>query len=273
MSIDHVLKLYSKTIQSSYLHYGFWDDPNSIKIETINLEEIKNAQGRYIEHLASYIPDDVKLILDVGCGIGGNAEFLAKKGYDLETLSPDDFQRSVINEKFNGKIPFHHCKFEKFQPEKKYDLILESESACYINIEKGFEKAREALSKTGYLLASDYFVHFRDRSKSPHLRSSHDMKKYLKSAKEYGFELLSEYDQTDNTMPTLDCGKYFFERFIEPTADYAAYSLQKNYPRTSSIIEKLIMPKIDAKKEQLDLLDSNFFRKYRKYMIYLFQKK
>ena len=104
MSIDHVLKLYSKTIQSSYLHYGFWDDPNSIKIESINLEEIKNAQGRYIEHLASYIPDDVKLILDVGCGIGGNAEFLAKKGYDLETLSPDDFQNLTSFSELNSHI-------------------------------------------------------------------------------------------------------------------------------------------------------------------------
>ena len=53
MSIDHVLKLYSKTIQSSYLHYGFWDDPDSIAIDSINLEEIKNAQARYIENLAS----------------------------------------------------------------------------------------------------------------------------------------------------------------------------------------------------------------------------
>ena len=80
MSIDHVLKLYSKTIQSSYLHYGFWDDPNSIKIESINHEEIKNAQGRYIEHLASFIPQDVKTILDVGAGIGGNSSYLISKG-------------------------------------------------------------------------------------------------------------------------------------------------------------------------------------------------
>ena len=156
MSIDHVLKLYSKTIQSSYLHYGFWDDPNSIKIESINLEEIKNAQGRYIEHLASYIPNDVKLILDVGCGIGGNAEFLAKKGYDLETLSPDDFQRSVINEKFNGKIPFHHCKFEKFQPEKKYDLIVElEESIQSLAVRKSAIATRSNLTVTAkYVLVS-----------------------------------------------------------------------------------------------------------------------
>ncbi len=273
MSIDHVLKLYSKTIQSSYLHYGFWDDPESIAIDSINLEEIKNAQARYIENLASYIPNQVDLILDVGCGIGGNAEFLINRGYKVETLSPDDFQKEAINEKFNGGVNFHHCKFEKFQPNKKYDLVLESESACYININKGFEKAREALCKSGYLLASDYFIHFRDGSKSPHLRSSHDMDKYLNGAKKYGFELLEKYDQTENTMPTLDYGKYFFERFIDPTIDYASYSLQKNYPKTASVIEKLIKPKIVAKKEQLDLLDSGLFRRYRKYMIYLFQKK
>lgn len=273
MSIDHVLKLYSKTIQSSYLHYGFWDDPDSVNIESINLQEIKNAQTRYIEHLASFIPDKVELILDVGCGIGGNAEFLINKGFKVETLSPDDFQKEAINEKFNGEVPFHHCKFEKFQPNKKYDLILESESACYININKGFEKAGQALRTSGYLLASDYFIHYRDNLKSPHLRSSHDMEKYLNSAKQYGFELLEKYDQTDNTMPTLDYGKYFYERFIDPTIDYASYSLQKNYPKTATVINKLIKPKIAAKKEQLDLLDSGLFRKYRKYMIYLFQRK
>ena len=108
MSIDHVLKLYSKTIQSSYLHYGFWDDPDSVNIESINLQEIKNAQTRYIEHLASFIPNKVELILDVGCGIGGNAEFLINKGFKVETLSPDDFQKEAINEKFNGEVLFHH---------------------------------------------------------------------------------------------------------------------------------------------------------------------
>ena len=272
MSIDHVLKLYSKTIQSSYLHYGFWDDPNSIKIETINLEEIKNAQGRYIEHLASYIPDDVKLILDVGCGIGGNAEFLAKKGYNLETLSPDDFQRSVINEKFNGKIPFHHCKFEKFQSKTSYDLILQSESVCYIKIDRGFAKARETLRDGGYILASDYFIHYDDNSKNPHLKASHDLEKYLVSAKAHGFELVKEYDQTENTMPTLDYGNYFIERFLKPTLEYGLYSAKKNYPKSTSMIQKIIQRKLKNKLNQLDLIDSEQFRRYRKYMIFLFQK-
>ncbi|MBT6866963.1 MAG: methyltransferase domain-containing protein, partial [Candidatus Marinimicrobia bacterium] len=162
MSIDHVLKLYSETIRSPFLHYGFWDEPKSVDLDSVNLQEIKDAQGRYIEHLSSFIPSNVKSILDVGCGIGGNADYLHNKGYHIETLSPDDFQRTVIDEKFKGEMKFHHCKFEKFDPQQKYDLILESESACYIKIDQGFEKARETLRDGGYLLASDYFVHHRD---------------------------------------------------------------------------------------------------------------
>ena len=272
MPIDHVLKLYSETIRSDYLHYGFWDEPNSVEIESITLQEIKNAQDRYIEHLASFIPNEVNSILDVGCGIGGNAEYLINQGYVVETLSPDDFQKSTIAEKFNNQMTFHHCKFEKFQPEKQYDLILESESGCYININKGFEKARETLRTGGYLLASDYFVHYRDDSKNSHLRSSHDMEKYLSSAEAHGFEFIREYDQTDNTMPTLDYGKYFIERFINPTIEYSVHSAKKKYPKTAALIGKLMAPKLKAKKNQLDLLDSTLFRKYRKYMIYLFQK-
>ena len=272
MPIDHVLKLYSETIRSDYLHYGFWGEPNSVEIESITLQEIKNAQDRYIEHLASFIPNEVNSILDVGCGIGGNAEYLINQGYVVETLSPDDFQKSTIAEKFNNQMTFHHCKFEKFQSEKQYDLILESESACYIRINKGFEKAQETLRAGGYLLASDYFVHFRDDSKNLHLRSSHDMEKYLSSAKAHGFELIREYDQTDNTMPTLDYSKYFIERFINPTIEYSVHSAKKNYPKIAALIGKLVAPKLKAKKNQLDLLDSTLFRKYRKYMIYLFQK-
>ena len=272
MAVDHVLKLYSKTIRSSFLHYGFWDNPSLVDLDSMTLQEVKKAQTRYIENLSSFIPEDVNRILDVGCGIGGNTEFLINNGYELEALSPDDFQKSVIKEKFGSKISFHYCKFENFQVETEFDLILESESACYIKIDQGFLKAREALRDGGYLLASDYFVHFRDASQNPHLKSSHDLKKYLESAKEHGFELLREYDQTENTMPTLDYGKYFINRFVEPTIDYISYSSKKSFPKMAPIFGSFIRSKYDKKKNQLDLLDSDLFRKYRKYMIFLFKK-
>tara|TARA_S200000501_G_scaffold175815_1_gene165496 strand:+ start:4408 stop:5229 length:822 start_codon:yes stop_codon:yes gene_type:complete len=272
MATDNILKLYSETIRSSYLHYGFWDKPGLIDPEKINLEELKIAQGRYIEHLSSFIPKGVRTILDVGCGIGGNAEYLIKKGYSIDTLSPDDFQKRIIIKKFKNEVKFHHSKFENFRSDKEFDLVLESESACYINMEKGFKKAKEIICDGGYLLVSDYFVHFNDGSKSLHLKSSHDMGMYLKLAKLNGFRLIKSYNQTDNTMPTLAYGKYIVDRFIFPSLDYGFYSAKKNYPIVSKIIKELFGKKIQSKKQQLDLLNTDLFRKYRKYMIYLFKK-
>jgi len=272
MPTDHVLKLYSKTIQSSFLHYGFWDDPEDVELSSLSLQDIKKAQYRYIDHLASFIPKETKSILDVGCGIGGNASFLLKKGYLLEALSPDSYQKSVILEKFKQDVTFHHCKFENFESKTIFDLILESESACYIDIHQGFKKARKVLREGGYLLASDYFVFYRDQSKSLHLKSSHDMNRYLQSAKENGFELIKQYDQTDNTMITLDYANYLVERFINPTINYGVYSANKNFPKISRVIGLLLAKKWQKKQNQLDLINSDLFRKYRKYMIYLFQK-
>tara|TARA_Y100001978_G_C23606887_1_gene391609 strand:- start:196 stop:1017 length:822 start_codon:yes stop_codon:yes gene_type:complete len=272
MPTDNVLKLYSKTIQSSYLHYGFWDNPEKVDLGSLTLNDIKNAQLRYIDHLSSFIPKDTKTILDVGCGIGGNTEFLLNKGYSIEALSPDNYQKSVIIKKFKNKVVFHHCKFEDFNPTTYCDLILESESACYIDINKGFRKAREVLKDDGYLLVSDYFVFYKDDSKNLHLKSSHDLSKYLKSAEKNGFDLIKEYNQTDNTMLTLDYANYLVERFVNPAIDYGVFSLRKNYPLISRLIGKFTKKKWFEKRNQLDLINSNLFRKYRKYMIYLFKK-
>ena len=48
MPIDHVLKLYSKSIRSPYLHYGFWDHPEEIDPQELTLNDMVKAQDRYI---------------------------------------------------------------------------------------------------------------------------------------------------------------------------------------------------------------------------------
>ena len=272
MAIDHVLKLYAETIRSPYLHYGYWDNPEKVNADSLSIDDIANAQGRYIEHLTSFIPDDVQSILDVGCGVGGNAAYLQESGFDIDVLSPDSYQEEMIKEKFNGTLQFFKSKFEDFETDRTYDLILESESACYIKIEAGFISARRALRTGGYLLVADYFVCYRDEKGSPHLKSSHPMQAYLKAGEVAGFKLLKEYDQTENTMPTLDAAYNFIKRFILPTAEYAQVSLQRKNPLTYQLMKSLFGKKLSGKMDQLDLVKSEEFRKYRKYMIYLFQK-
>jgi len=272
MPIDHVLKLYSQSIRSPYLHYGFWDDPESIDPEQLTLDDMVKAQGRYIEHLASFIPEEVKTILDVGAGIGGNSSYLISKGFEIEALSPDEYQETVFAEKYNGKVRFHRTKFEDFEPEKKYDLVFESESACYIQIEPGWKTAQKTVRDGGYLLASDYFLHHNDGSGDWHIKASHDEKNYMKKAEEYGFKLIREYDQTDNTMPTLDGAKALMERFIFPTVEFSSNYLDKNHPFILKLIKKTFGKRLNDKMNQLSLLNSRDFKKYKRYMIFLFQK-
>ena len=272
MAIDHVLKLYAETIRSPYLHYGYWDEPEKVNVDSLSIDNIANAQGRYIEHLTSFIPEDVRSILDVGCGVGGNAAYLQERGFDIDVLSPDPYQEKVIKKKFNGAMQFFKSKFENFETDRTYDLILESESACYIKIEPGFTSARRALRTGGYLLVADYFVYYRNERGSPHLKSSHSMQAYLKAGEAAGFKLLKEYDQTENTMPTLDAAYNFIKRFILPTAEYTQVSLQRKNPLTYQLMKSLFGKKLSGKMDQLDLVKSEEFRKYRKYMIYLFQK-
>ena len=90
--------------------------------------------------------------------------------------------------------------------------------------------------------------------------------------KKHGFDLIKEYNQTDNTMLTLDYANYLVERFVNPSIDYGVFSAKKNYPRVSKLIGTFHKKKWFEKKNQLDLINSNLFRKYRKYMIYLFKK-
>ena len=272
MPIDHVLKLYSQSIRSPYLHYGFWDDPESIDPEQLTLDDMVKAQGRYIEHLASFIPEEVKTILDVGAGIGGNSSYLISKGFEIEALSPDEYQETVFAEKYNGKVRFHRTKFEDFESEKQYDLVFESESACYIEIEPGWKTAQKTVRDGGYLLASDYFLHHNDGSGDWHIKASHDEKNYMKKAEEYGFKLIREYDQTDNTMPTLDGAKALMERFIFPTVEFSSNYLDKNHPFILKLIKKTFGKRLNDKMNQLSLLNSRDFKKYKRYMIFLFQK-
>ncbi|MDP6338798.1 MAG: methyltransferase domain-containing protein [Candidatus Marinimicrobia bacterium] len=272
MPIDHVLKLYSESIRSPYLHYGFWDNPEAVNTDEITLDEMVAAQERYIEHLASFIPEDVKTILDVGAGIGGNSSYLLSRGYQVEALSPDEYQEKVFAEKYNGEVKFHRTKFESFEPEKQYDLVLESESVCYIQIELGWITARKTIRDGGYLLASDYFLHHNDGSGDWHIKAAHDENNYMKIAEKYGFKLIREYDQTDNTMPTLDGTKAFLERFIYPTVEFSSNYMDKSHPFILKILKKAFGKKVGAKMKQLSLVDSDEFRKYKRYMIYLFQK-
>lgn len=262
--VDPFLEYYCKLTQSNYLHYGYWNLNDDLTVENL-----RRAQERYINYLIDFIPSHVQTILDVGCGIGGNALQLTQAGFNVEALSPDPFQK----QRFIAKgIPFHLIKFENFETSQKYDLILMSESSQYIPIREGFEKCCRLLKEKGYLLVSDYFLKQKLEEGNVFAACTHQKNEYLEVAREFGFEAIATENITSRVMPTLDLAKLKYEEYVEPTLELLSRLLRRRLPLPYKILQFLAKSQLQEALRQLQLIDSQLFLKYRQYMIYLFER-
>jgi MPBQ/MSBQ methyltransferase len=261
---DPILDYYRKLTKSNYLHYGYWNLEDELNIENLYL-----AQEKYIDYLISFIPKEVKTVLDVGCGIGGNTLRLLEKGFKVEALSPDIAQEKAFIAK--GKVPFHLSKFENFEADKTYDLILMSESAQYIPLREGLEKCSTLLNDGGSLLISDYFLREKFQKDNVFAIRTHEKNEYLKALEEYGFEIVKSDDITSRVTPTLDLAMLKFNEYVKPTLELFDDLLLGWAPIPYKTVKFLAKKPLKNLENQIQLIDSQLFIKHRQYMIYLFK--
>jgi len=74
-----------------YFHYGLWED---------GTHELKKAQENLASLMKSLIPDGVKRVLDVGCGLGRTTRDLTAAGYDVIGISPDSRLMEMAKAKY-----------------------------------------------------------------------------------------------------------------------------------------------------------------------------
>ncbi|MEA5570664.1 class I SAM-dependent methyltransferase [Calothrix sp. UHCC 0171] len=239
---------------SSYLHYGYWE-PLPQPGEELNISRLRVAQKAYTEKLFSFLPEGVNTILDVGCGIGGNAVYLGDRGFAVEGLAPDIIQEEKFIQNTKGKIPFHLTRFEDFQSSKKYDLILFSESSQYIAVDDLAEGAAGLLSRGGYLLIADMMR--ADAEYTEGIFSNCHVVSELKIALEKaGFSLIKTEDISHAIAPTIDLSIENFRTFGLTTIKYIADVVKIAVPPIHAIgswafkrwLEKLIVEGLQAKK-------------------------
>ncbi len=270
--VDYSLKLCREVLGLPAFHFGYFDVGADLSAR-LTIEDLKNAQLKYTEKLLSYIPPEVKTILDVGCGTGISTEILISKGADVECMSPDLYNRQIINEKFKGAVKFHLTKFEEFTGEKKYDLILMSESSQYISLKNLFEKCNSILNKDGYLLISDYF---RNQA-TGYYRNCAVLSRFLDGAEKNGFKIVRDEDITENVLPTLSIGEQYYKKFVVPITEALISLANDEIPKTTKVIKFLFRKKIkkvaeDINNKNPEKLNPEKFKQNLRYMIYLFKK-
>jgi 2-polyprenyl-3-methyl-5-hydroxy-6-metoxy-1,4-benzoquinol methylase len=258
---DRALRFYNQVLGLERLHYGLWQLQDEL-----TLDNLKAAQQRYENLLTESIPDDAKVVLDVGCGTGVMAARLKSLGYDVEGMTPDIHQKKLIEAK--AEIHLHFCKFEDFQPAKGYDCIIMSESAQYIPLQKLFDVAAKALRRSGYLMVCDYFV--LNHARGIMAKSGHNFDAFMEAAGTHGFNVLKSKDITSETAKSLEMADDVCNRALL-AVDIATEKIRKRHPALTRLVLRLLRGKIGKLTQERRLIDAELFKASKRYQFLLFQ--
>lgn len=260
------LRVYKFFLKSEYLHYGYFKD--GLEVDVANL---KKAQENYTELIFSNIPKNTKTILDVGCGSGKTAQKLVEHGYTVDCVSPGKILTEYAKNLLGDTVNFFECKFEDIQTTNKYDLVLFSESFQYIPFDRSIPGALKLLNPGGHIIASDFFS--ADPGGKSKLGGGHDYQAWLQYKESLPIKTLVEKDITFETSYTIDLVNQLTMEVVRPIWTHAMALAEERFPHIIKIGRKLYSKKLQKIEDKhfTGQRNGELFRKYKKYMFYLFQ--
>ncbi|HXF96338.1 MAG TPA: methyltransferase domain-containing protein [Gemmatimonadales bacterium] len=248
------------------LHYGFWTDGLPVEIRNLS-----RAQAAYTEFLVSHIPDGVRAILDVGCGSGNTAKQLLGRGYRVDAVSPNPFLTRVAREALGERATVFEGKFEELETDRRYDLLLFSESFLFIQPDRALAQAERLLNPGGYLLITDIF-RMPAEGRSP-IGGGHQLPAFRELMTRSRFELLEDLDLTARIAPTFDLLDRAYREAIRPAYDLLVARFWAAHPWVMRAVRWLWRRKLARLEEKhfSGRRDGANFARYKSYRLFLFR--
>lgn len=258
------LLIFKFFLKTEYLHYGYFSD--GLEADVSNLKE---AQERYTEQLFSLIPQGVDAILDVGCGSGKTAQELMNRGYRVDCVSPSILLNEYAQNLLGDKGIVYNSKFENFETDKKYDLIMFSESFQYIPIDEAIPGALKYLNPHGHILLGDFFR--RDIPGRHPIGGGHQWTAWQSKLPTFSVDVVTETDITEETSKTIDIVDQLAKEVLQPAWKLGFKLAEDRFP----ILMKLVKWKYNKKLRKMEgkhfsgqRTGANFV-KYKKYIMCL----
>ncbi len=223
MDLAHIFLRYF--FETEYLHFGYWDGLEP------KFSNLKSAQELYADNLQKMIPAGVRSILEVGCGSGEMAKKLLGSGFQVDVVSPPSIMTQLAQEKLDGKVRFSECLFEDFESDKRYDLVLFSESFQFVNLETAIRKA----ARYGrYALIADVFK--KDVAEKSPIGGGHSYSDFTRLVRENNVKIVTDQDVTRAIAPQFDLEADVMQGFVKPLVSV----LERMYQTSGFMMRSLV---------------------------------
>jgi SAM-dependent methyltransferase len=250
------------------LHYGYW--PADLPVIPQNLA---SAQAHYTDLLMSHIPAGVRSILDVGMGAGTTARKLVEKGYRVDGVSPNGVLTDVARQLLHDRATIFETRFQDLHTERRYDLILFSESLLFIPLDAAFTQALALLNPGGYVLITDIF-RVPNETKSP-IGGGHELPKFRDAVGRFPLEPLQDFDMTDGIAPTFDLLDRAYSQALQPAYNLLLARLTARHPWVMKLVRWKFRKSMERaeKKHFSGRRNGASFKQYKSYRLLLFRKR
>ena len=254
-------------LKINHLHYGYW--PEDLELDIMNLHI---AQDKYTNFLIDNIPQGTKTILDVGCGSGQNAKKMVEAGYHVDCVSPSPTLANNARELLGPGYEVYVSYYEDLQTDKRYDLILFSESFQYMKIEAAIKKSWGLLNDDGSMLICDAFK--KDTEEKCPLSGGHYLSTFNTIIDSQPFELCKDIDITEQTAPNIDLENKMLMEVGAPAWDLFNKLMDSRYPLMAKLLRWKYRKKIDKiqRKYFSGQKSGDNFRKFKSYRLFIYKK-
>lgn len=262
------LLLYSRILPGGFLHYGYFDDPDTSP-ESVSFDDLQHAQRRYAELLTELTGPPGRPVLDAGSGMGGMLGMLRSAGHDVTGLTPDRFQVAHIRDAYPG-VPLLHCRFEDLPVSDhrgRFGTVVHAESVQYMAPEQVFAVVDAVLARGGRWVVADYF-----RRGAAGERSGWRLAEFRQRAIDAGFRVVHERDITPHVLPTLGFAHLLAHRLGLPAFDFARDKLRAKRPGASYVLEEAAEEGRSALLRGLAVLDPAEFAARKRYLIMVMRR-
>lgn len=178
------------------MHYGWFPEG---RFERASLDTLRTAQRLFLDHVLEIVPTDAAEVLDVGTGTGDVAVALAERGHRVMTISPDPDQARWVKGHVGPRLRFMPLRFEDLPDEPRFDCIVFSESANYVDLENLLARSRELASPEATLVIAAPLA----TGRSDVFTDMHTVAEFQRLVERSSWQTVHEYDATQYVAPTL----------------------------------------------------------------------